>query len=70
MMNSPAPNHSTAWHILTADVLADRLDTDAVTGLSKTEATKRLRENGPNRLAEKPPRSPWLLLLDQFKGFL
>lgn len=69
-MGKASSLHSTAWHTLTTEVIADRLDTDAITGLSEAEAGDRLREHGPNRLAEKPPRSPWLLLLDQFKGFL
>jgi P-type Ca2+ transporter type 2C len=40
------------------------------TGLSEAEVSRRLREHGLNRLAEKPPSSPGRLLLDQFKGVL
>jgi len=69
MNGIPSPSVS-VWHTLTPDAAANRLYTDIANGLSETGATDRLRVQGPNRLAEKPPRSPWLLLLDQFKGFL
>ena len=39
-------------------------------GLAQAEAQARLEQHGPNRLAQKPPRSPWLLLFDQFKNLL
>jgi len=69
MNNKPADNQS-IWHTLTVDAVAHQLDTDVASGLSEAAAAERLREHGFNQLAEKPPRSPWLLLLDQFKGFL
>jgi len=58
------------WHTLTADDVINQLNADTTTGLSERDAAHRLQEHGPNRLLEKPPRSIWLLLLDQFKGFL
>ncbi|RKZ43452.1 MAG: hypothetical protein DRQ58_12580, partial [Gammaproteobacteria bacterium] len=58
------------WYCLAADQVLKEMDTDPVTGLGKAEARQRLDSHGPNRLLEKPPKSPWLLLLDQFKGFL
>ena len=71
MNDMPSPSLSASvWHTLTPDAAAKRLHVDIADGLSETDATDRLRVQGPNRLAEKPPRSPWLLLLDQFKGFL
>ncbi|MEA3417949.1 MAG: calcium-translocating P-type ATPase, PMCA-type [Campylobacterota bacterium] len=69
MNNTLSPSVS-AWHTLTPNAIADRLDSDITNGLSDTDANDRLHEQGLNRLSEKPPRSPWLLLLDQFKGFL
>ena len=48
-----------AWHVLTADAAARLLATDAATGLSEAEATRRLQQYGPNKLTEKPPRDPW-----------
>jgi Ca2+-transporting ATPase len=64
-------SHSaTAWHSLDVKAVNRRLDVDPATGLSSTEAAARLRRLGPNRLAERPPRGPWLVFLDQFKGLL
>ncbi|MFC7668212.1 cation-translocating P-type ATPase [Hymenobacter humi] len=44
--------------------------TTAAHGLSQPEAEQRLARYGPNRLAEKPPRSAWLKFIDQFKNVL
>ena len=46
------------------------LEVDPATGLSSEESDSRRAQFGPNRLKETPPRSRWLLLLDQFKGIL
>ena len=59
-----------SWYYFTAEQVLKELDTNIATGLGKAEARQRLDSHGPNRLLEKPPKSPWLLLLDQFKGFL
>jgi len=58
------------WHQVSATDTTQRLGVDPTRGLSSAEASERQAESGPNRLKETPPRSPWLLLLDQFKGFL
>ncbi len=58
------------WYQVSASEATRRLDVDPLTGLSSEAATGRQKEYGPNRLKEIPPRSHWLLLLDQFKGFL
>ena len=58
------------WHQISATEATLRLDVDPVTGLSSEEAATRRTRYGPNRLKEIPPRSRWLLLLDQFKGVL
>lgn len=42
----------------------------SVHGLTSDEARRRLKEFGPNELIEKKKRSPWLLLVGQFKNFL
>ncbi len=60
----------TAWHCLDVETVARRLDVDPATGLSSAEAAARLRRFGPNRLAERPPKGPWPVLLDQFRGLL
>lgn len=62
---SPLPE---AWTQSPATVMAalhSRID-----GLTDAEARQRLLLTGPNRLLQKPPRSPWLLLLDQFRSLL
>jgi len=58
------------WHQVSATEATRRLGVDPVSGLSSNEAASRQAEYGPNRLKEVPPRSRWLLLLDQFKGIL
>ncbi|MFH1736471.1 MAG: HAD-IC family P-type ATPase, partial [Actinomycetota bacterium] len=39
-------------------------------GLSSEEAAKRLAEYGPNELVEKAAKSPFVMILDQFKDFM
>jgi len=63
---SPVPH----FHTQTAQQAAQALQVDLAAGLSSEEAVRRLTEHGPNRLPVKPPRSPWLLFLDQFKNLL
>jgi Ca2+-transporting ATPase len=58
------------WHTLSAEEVIQSLASDHATGLSQIEAAERLNRYGPNRLAEKPPRSIWHLLLSQFKSVL
>jgi len=58
------------WHQVSATEATQRLDVDPVSGLSSDEAAARQAKFGRNRLKETPPRSRWLLLLDQFKGVL
>jgi Ca2+-transporting ATPase len=59
-----------AWQSLDATTVAQRLDVAPASGLSQQDAGERLAQFGPNRLAEKPPRSKWLAFLDQFKSLL
>ncbi len=61
---------TTAWHQLDLARCAEQLNTDIALGLSQAEAECRLIRYGPNQLAQTPPRSPWLKLLDQFKNLL
>ncbi|MEW5905470.1 MAG: cation-translocating P-type ATPase [Elusimicrobiota bacterium] len=63
-------SENTLWHSFTAEEAVSRLGTDAAAGLTGEEAAARLRERGPNLLREKPPRSPWLILWDQFNSAL
>ena len=61
---------TTAWHQLEIARCAEQLNTDIALGLSQAEAQSRLMRYGPNQLAQTPPRSPWLKLIDQFKNLL
>ena len=64
------PPADAAWHALDRDEAAARLGVRAAEGLAPGEAEARLRSHGPNRLAESPPRSAGLRLLDQFRNGL
>jgi P-type Ca2+ transporter type 2C len=65
----PAPD-VTGWHTLELAETCDQLNVDIAKGLSVQDADQRLQQSGPNRLAEKPPRKPWMLFVDQFKNLL
>jgi len=58
------------WHSLSAEEVLHEQASDLAGGLSQKEAENRLKHYGLNRLAEKPPRPAWHLLLSQFKSFL
>ncbi|MDD5055980.1 MAG: cation-translocating P-type ATPase [Candidatus Peribacteraceae bacterium] len=66
-MMSPSFNH-TLWHTLTAEETTKKLRTDAVRGLSVTEANRRLAEEGPNELTTTKGASWITLLLSQCKN--
>ncbi|MBN1247584.1 MAG: cation-translocating P-type ATPase [Anaerolineae bacterium] len=61
MMENSAP----MWTLAPDEVL-QTLDTPLETGLSQTEAERRLAEHGPNELTEQGLRSPWRILGAQF----
>ncbi|NJO39169.1 MAG: cation-translocating P-type ATPase [Cyanobacteria bacterium CRU_2_1] len=56
----------TNWYQLDARGVLQQLGTNASSGLSNQDASKRLEEQGANELAERPPKSPWLMLWEQF----
>jgi Ca2+-transporting ATPase len=58
------------WWQLTIEETVKLLSSNAESGLSGTEAKRKLAESGPNQLAEKKPVSPWLLFFDQFNDFI
>ena len=60
----------TAWHALGAAPACAALSVDAATGLSASEAAQRLRQHGPNQLAERAPRHLARRLFDQFSDFM
>ena len=58
------------WHKLGIDEAVKFFGVDLQSGLQSQEAQIRARVHGLNQLAEKPPRSVWLLLFGQFKNIL
>ncbi|AAU92928.1 cation-transporting ATPase, E1-E2 family [Methylococcus capsulatus str. Bath] len=59
-----------AWHSLTAEETATRLDVDLRQGLSETEAGNRLASFGPNEIPATGMRPPWRIFAGQFSGML
>ena len=67
---SPPPSDAPAWHTVSAEETAGRLESDTAAGLDAAGAAARLAEHGPNELREKAPRSAWAMLLGQFTDFM
>jgi Ca2+-transporting ATPase len=67
---SPPAQSTVDWHCLDAKEVVTRLGTDAVVGLTATEAALRLSEYGPNALVEGRHRSLLALFLGQFTDFM
>jgi Ca2+-transporting ATPase len=65
----PPQRVKTAWHSQSAEEVLGQLGS-AATGLSATEAAKRLAANGPNELKEGKRISPWQIFLGQFKSLI
>jgi P-type Ca2+ transporter type 2C len=61
---------SRPWHTLSGRDVARILRTDPENGLSEAGAAERLRQYGPNALAETPGRSPLAILLEQFRSLI
>ena len=55
------------WHTFTAEQTTHRLEVDPAHGLTAAEAEQRHARFGPNELIDRGIKSPWLILLDQFK---
>jgi Ca2+-transporting ATPase len=58
------------WYKLDVEAVAKELQTSANDGLSKAEAQERLSQYGFNELIDRGTKSPWLILLDQFKDVM
>jgi Ca2+-transporting ATPase len=58
------------WHTLNTSEAADVLNSDLQQGLTDAQVRERQSRFGPNELQERPPRSFWKMLLDQFNQFL
>jgi len=57
-------------HARHVDHLVSELESHVENGLTEEQARKRLQENGPNELKEKPRPGFFALLFDQFNNFL
>ncbi len=55
------------WHTLSAEQAASQFEVDPTQGLSAAQAEDRRTRFGPNELIDRGVKSPWLILLDQFK---
>jgi Ca2+-transporting ATPase len=58
------------WHNLSASEAVATLDSDLEHGLTEEQVDQRQARFGPNELQERPRRSFWQMLLDQFNQFL
>jgi Ca2+-transporting ATPase len=58
------------WHTLDPDKVINLLQSDRQLGLTNEQAAKRLQQYGLNELKETGGRSPWVILLDQFKNIM
>jgi len=73
MYDSPAgPSGSDTpnWHTLDVAETCQQLTVEISSGLSTPSANERFEKFGANRLAEKPPRKPWMLFVEQFRSLL
>ncbi len=69
-VTSSGQNPPVLWHTLDVDTTLEKLQVDQTKGLSNSEASERLQKYGPNELQETAGRSPWIILLDQFKNIM
>ena len=68
--SSQSPNHAVAWHAISAKQVVEQLGTNPQTGLSASEAARRLADHGPNRLPEGKRQGPLMRFLVQFNNIL
>jgi len=60
----------TPWHQFPAEAVLRELRTDAATGLTESEASRRLAEYGPNELARAASRSIWAIFWNQLTSLM
>jgi Ca2+-transporting ATPase len=65
-MKNKFPNHDI--HTFTIEEVMRDFGTNPETGLTKTEASARIKKYGLNVYTSQKPKSPWLILLEQFKS--
>ena len=56
------------WHHQESTAVLNRLGVEASLGLTGNEATRRLREYGPNQLVERGIKNPWRILWEQLRS--
>ncbi len=61
----PGAGERAPWHTLAAADVVTALASDAASGLSTSEAGRRLIDHGPNTLPVEPGRGVWRMILDQ-----
>lgn len=59
-----------AWHRLSSEEAARQLGADLAIGLTREEADRRAEQYGANEIRERPPRSLFRMLSDQFSDFM
>lgn len=64
------PEEGENWHSLSRDEVIDTLGSDALVGLTSGEAASRLSSYGQNKLPEKKPVSPFVILFSQVKNIM
>jgi P-type Ca2+ transporter type 2C len=69
-MNNQSNSKTIHWHTLSVDDAIDRLESNAQLGLNTHQVTERMDCHGKNVLLEKPRRSFWRMLFDQFTDFM
>ncbi len=62
-------NNKNNWHSLTANEVISKLGSRE-TGLTSQEARSRLSQYGYNEIKDESKKSPWVLLIEQFKNLL
>lgn len=70
MSANSLPEGAASWHSLEVDKALKLLNSNADSGLTPQEVEQRLQKYGPNELEESGGRSPWEILLDQFKNIM
>ena len=64
------PATAMTWHQLETSAVLQELATDPVSGLSESEAARRLAKHGRNELIGTGIKSPWLILWEQLTALM
>ena len=70
LMRQETPTPIPVWHMLSAGHLSEQLDVNVKVGLAPDDVARRREEHGENAIRERPPRSKWRMLLEQFNDFM